>query len=114
METLDQKYAARAALALRDARLESGLSLRAVARLAGTSHATILAYEKGKKVPSVATFLRIMEACGFAVDFVTAPRIRYRDGIARGDELIDVLHLAEQFPARMPRHMEYPRFPSHG
>lgn len=110
METPDRKYVQRAARTLRQARARAGLSLRAVAQLAGTSHATIIAYERGAKVPSVETFQRILEACGFAVDFVIAPRIRYRDGLHRGDELEQVLELAAQFPARLPRYMNYPKF----
>jgi len=30
-------------------------------------------------------------------------RIRERDGLARGDELEQVLRLAEQFPVRVPK-----------
>ncbi len=108
---LERQYVDRAATALREARHRSGLSLREVARRGGTSHATVLAYEQGRKVPSVATYLRILEACGFAADIVATPRVRHRDGLDRGDELRDVLRLAEQFPARMPRHMSYPLFP---
>jgi transcriptional regulator with XRE-family HTH domain len=99
---------------LRDARLSAALSLRKLARRAGTSHATLLAYERGNKVPSTATFLRIIEACGFAIDLGLEPRIRERDGISRGEELEAVLHLAEQFPQRMSRHMSLPRFGAHG
>ncbi|MFU8815068.1 MAG: helix-turn-helix domain-containing protein [Pseudomonadales bacterium] len=96
-------------LALRNAREASGLSLRALARRAGTSHATLIAYEKGRKTPGVDTFVRILEAAGFAVDFNITRRIREHDGLARGEELEQVLRLAEQFPARVSRAMEYPR-----
>ncbi len=95
---------------LQQARLRSGLSLRQLAARAGTSHATLLAYENGRKVPAVSTFLRILEACGFAVDLHIAPRIRERNGLDRGEELAEVLLLAEQFPARPGRRMTYPRF----
>ena len=95
---------------LREARERSGLSLRQLARRAGTSHATLLAYENGRKVPAVSTFLRVLEACGFAVDLNIAPRIRERDGLDRGDELAEVLLLAEQFPSRPSGRMTYPRF----
>ena len=66
---------------LRRARERAGLTLRGAARAAGTSHATLSAYERGRKSPSVDTFLRILEAYGFAVDVELAPRIRSRDGI---------------------------------
>lgn len=95
---------------LKDARLDAGLSAREVARRAGTSHATLLAYENGRKVPGIATFIRILEACGFAVSFDLERRIRDADGIPRGEELEAVLALAQQFPAMMPREMDYPRF----
>ncbi|MDH4023757.1 MAG: helix-turn-helix domain-containing protein [Gammaproteobacteria bacterium] len=94
------------------ARARAGLSLREVARRAGTSHATLHAYESGKKIPSVVTFLRVLEACGFAVDFDLAPRIRWQDGLDRGDELEQVLRLADQFPVRVSRRMNYPLFGS--
>ncbi len=101
-----------AASLLADARVRAGLSLREIARRAGTSHATLIAYERGRKVPSIVTFLRVLNACGFAVDFTLSPRIRWRDGLARGEELAQVLKLAAQFPARVSRHMDYPAFGS--
>ncbi len=97
---------------LSDARLEAGLSLRDLAQKAGTSHATLSAYEKGRKVPSVTTFLRILEACGNVVDIRLQRRIREADGIARGDELESVLALAAQFPVRASRHLDLPVFPN--
>jgi transcriptional regulator with XRE-family HTH domain len=103
-------FGARAARTLRDARKRAGLSLREAARRAGTSHATLHAYESGDKVPSIAVFLRVLDACGFAVDLDLSPRIRWQDGIYRGDELEQVLDLAGEFPARASRYMDYPRF----
>ena len=100
-----------AADTLKRARSAAGLSLRELARRAATSHATLLAYERGAKVPGVDTFERILDACGFAVDFRISRRIRARDGIDRDEELLQVLLLAEQFPVRIPRAMEHPRFP---
>ncbi|MEX0943796.1 MAG: helix-turn-helix transcriptional regulator [Pseudomonadales bacterium] len=97
---------------LRAARIAAGLSLRELAERAGTSHATLSAYEQGKKVPSATNYLRILEACGNAVDIRIEPRIRERDGIPRGEELEAVLELAEQFPHRMSRHLDLPRFPA--
>lgn len=104
----------RIADSLREARLEAGLSLRELAAHAGTSHATLLAYEQGKKVPAATTYLRILEACGNAVDINIERRVRERDGIPRGEELEAVLELARQFPHRMSRHLELPRFGRHG
>jgi transcriptional regulator with XRE-family HTH domain len=101
----------RIARTLSRARRVSGLSLRQLAQRAGTSHATILAYEKGAKTPGAATFLRLLDACGFGVDIRLDRRIRSRDGIDRGEELEQVLRLAEQFPARVPKTLAYPLFP---
>lgn len=98
---------------LANARAKAQLSLRELAERARTSHATLSAYEKGRKVPSVTTYFRILEACGNAVDIQLHPRIRERDGIPRGEELESVLTLAAQFPARASRHLELPVFP-HG
>lgn len=108
---MNQREQDRIAATLSRARREAGLSLRELARRAGTSHATILAYERGTKVPGAATFLRLLEACGYAVDIRLHRRIRERDGLERGDELEQVLRLAEQFPVRVPRRMDYPRLP---
>jgi transcriptional regulator with XRE-family HTH domain len=90
----------RAAEALREARLATGLTLRMAAGVARTSHATLAAYEAGRKSPTLATFARILRAYGFAADLDLSPRIRERNGFARGRELEEVLRLAEPFPSR--------------
>jgi len=95
---------------LRRARSESGLSLRELARRAGTSHTTLLAYERGSKTPGAGTFLRILNACDLAVDLKLSPRIRQADGLERGKELEQVLDLAAQFPARHSPELELPVF----
>jgi len=110
---MNSHHAQVTAALLTQARAKAGLSLRELAERAKTSHATLSAYEKGRKVPSVTTFLRILEACGNAVDIQLHPRIRERDGIPRGDELASVLRLAGQFPAKASRHLNHPCFP-HG
>jgi transcriptional regulator with XRE-family HTH domain len=95
---------------LRRARAEAGLSLRELARRAGTSHPTLSAYEQGRKMPSVETFVRILRACGYAVDFELSPRIRQSEGLERGAELEAALELAAEFPARHAAKLTYPRF----
>ena len=97
---------------LRIARRRSGLSSRALAHRAGTSHATILAYEAGRKIPRVDTLERIIGAAGFSadVDLARRPDARDSERIAKGRELADVLELAAQFPARHARRLRYPRF----
>ena len=109
----ERSYAQSTAALLASARAQAQLSLRELAERAKTSHATLSAYEKGRKVPSVTTYLRILEACGNAVDIQLHPRIRERDGISRGEELEAVLNLAAQFPAKAARHLDLPAFP-HG
>lgn len=105
-------YMQRMACTLRSARTTAGLSLRQLAARAGTSHSTLLAYEKGRKAPAVTTFFRILEACGQAVDVQLSPRVRERDGLPRGEELREVLELADAFPVKTPRCLGYPRFGS--
>src|SRR5262249_40277574 len=100
---------ARVARTLRRAREAAGLTLRALAQRAGTSHPTLLAYEQGTKTPSVVTFMRILDACGYAVDFELSKRIRERDGLDRGEELAQVLELAAQFPARHAKTLRFPK-----
>lgn len=101
-----------AAEVLRVARRRAGLSSRALARRAGTSHATLLAYESGKKNPRVETFERIVRAAGFAadVDLTVRPDADEAERIAKGCELAEVLDLAAQFPADHQRHLSSPRF----
>ena len=95
---------------LRNARQTAGLSLRELARLAGTSHATLSQYEQGHKTPSVEVFLRVLEATGCSVDLTLRKRIRQRRGMPRGEELAQVLELAEQFPAHAGAELDFPRF----
>jgi transcriptional regulator with XRE-family HTH domain len=101
-----------AARILRDARHDAGLTIRELARRAGTSHSTVAAYEARRKVPTVETFDRLLRAAGFAVDIRLAPRIDDAGGdrTARGQELIEVLELAEMFPARHSEALTFPRF----
>jgi len=95
---------------LRAVRDRAGLSLRGAAAKAGTSHATLAAYEAGRKSPTLPTLLRILDAFGFAADIELSPRIRERDGIPRGKELEEALGLAEAFPARIDGRLTFPKF----
>lgn len=49
---------------IKQARYRSGLSQRELARRAGTSQATLSAYESGRKSPSLDTLARIIRAAG--------------------------------------------------
>ena len=108
MSQNEQHLIKTAAARLVSARLAAGLSLRHLASRAHTSHSTLSAYEKGEKIPSVATYMRILEAAGFGVDITLNQRVSEKDGIDRGDELAAVLRLAEQFPVRADKHMRFP------
>lgn len=92
------------------ARTRAGLSLRQLARRAGTSHATLSAYEHGRKVPTVETLDRILRAAGFVAGVDLEPDVGGPDRAARGRELVEVLELAAMFPARHTRTLELPRF----
>ena len=92
------------------ARIRAGLSLRQLARRAGTSHATLSAYEHGRKVPTVETLDRILRAAGFVAGVDLEPDVGGPDRAARGRELVEVLELAAMFPARHTRTLELPRF----
>jgi transcriptional regulator with XRE-family HTH domain len=101
--------ARRTAALLRSARTRAGLSLRGAATRALTSHPALAAYESGRKSPTIATLLRILESYGFAADIELSPRIRERDGVPRGEELEAALALAESFPARPSATLAFPR-----
>lgn len=102
-----------AAVALRDARVAAGLTQAELARRAGTSQATVSAYENGSKQPSVATLSRLLAATGSrltvarAAQPVLEPSPRQLKRTARA--LADVLALAEALPVRHRRELRYPR-----
>jgi transcriptional regulator with XRE-family HTH domain len=102
-----------AARTLRRARVDAGLSLRALAERAGTSHATLAAYEAGRAVPRVDTLDRILRAAGFATDIDVVRRADATEAErrAKGDELQQALELAAMFPARHTKRLRFPRFP---
>ena len=103
-----------AASTLRRARLVAGLSLRALAQRAQTSHATLAAYEAGRAIPRVDTLDRILRAAGFASDIAISGRPDATDAAreAKGIELLEALELAAEFPARHSPELAFPRFPS--
>ena len=101
-----------AARLIRVARRRAGLSLRELARRAHTSHSTLAAYEQGRKTPNVDTLDRILTACGFRVGVTleVRPADVAVDPVARGRELVEVLELAEMFPARHSPTLTAPKF----
>ena len=102
-----------AGVALRDARIAASLSQAALAERAGTSQATISAYENGTKQPSVATLSRLLAATGSRLTVarraqpVFEPPAGQLKRTAR--VLADVLALAEALPVRHRAELRYPR-----
>lgn len=75
------------------ARLEAGLSQRALADLAATSGATIAAYELGTKEPRLSTLRRILEAAGMALEWRYRPAAHATIlGLTREDRRSLALH----------------------
>ncbi|HEY3833634.1 MAG TPA: helix-turn-helix transcriptional regulator [Acidimicrobiia bacterium] len=97
---------------IRRARARSGLSLRALAERAGTSHSTLAAYEAGRISPTLDTLERILGAAGFTATITLTPRAA--TDRERGRELRQALELAAQFPARHAPSIEYPVFGRRG
>lgn len=85
---------------LREARLGAGYTLRQLGLLAQTSHSAIAAYESGSKVPRADTLVRILAATGWSLDVRPTSPSAPNERLERGDELVEVLRLAEMFPAR--------------
>lgn len=107
------------AATIRGARGRAGLTQTELARRAGTSQATISAYEHGRKVPSVETLDRLLAATGTRLTTVpaSAPVVRpTRAQLARaGRALVDVMLLAEALPTRHSPELRFPpliRFPA--
>jgi len=99
-----------AGLVIRTARRRSKLSLRSLAARAGTSHATLSAYENGRVDPTTTVLSRIIAATGYSLEVTLLGIPSDIEGISRGEELIAVLELAEQFPARHASKLEFPLF----
>lgn len=90
---------------LRSARHESGLSLAAVARAAGTSATNVSAYERGAKRASGATLARLCAAIRAGPDspihrnrLVTVPAAAaaIRSGLRRGSSTADLLRIVRE------------------
>jgi transcriptional regulator with XRE-family HTH domain len=99
-----------AAMTIRSARRAAALSLRELAARAGTSHATLAAYEAGRKVPTVETLDRVVRATGLRLRVDLVPSVDGIDPAARGRELIEALDLAAMFPASRAADQPMPRF----
>ncbi len=97
---------------LRSARKRSGLTQAELASLAGTSQATISAYESGRKQASVATLNRLLCATGFRLAVEPAPAPVREPSAAElsraGRRLVEVLALAEALPVRHRATLGFP------
>ena len=102
-----------AASTLRAVRRDAGLSLRELARRAGTSHATLVAYEQGRAIPRVDTLDRILRAAGraSAIEVSRCADASDEERRAKGEELRAALELAAVFPARHRPRLAMPPFP---
>jgi uncharacterized protein len=102
-----------AGTALREARRRAGLTQAALAGRAGTSQATISAYEAGRKDPSVETFSRLLAATGSRLTVQSAAPAVVQPSSAQlarnGRALLEVLALAEALPTRHEPALRYPR-----
>ena len=98
---------------LRAARRRAGLTQDALAARAGTSQATVSAYESGAKQPSVATFARLLAAAGSRLAVEPAPEPVREPSPAQlaraGRTLVEVLGLAEALPSRHEPALRFPR-----
>jgi len=110
-----------AATSIRDARERARLTQAELARRAGTSQATISAYEHGRKAPSIETLGRLLAAAGTRLTTAPAatPVVRpSKAQLARaGRALVDVMLLAEALPTRHEPELRFPpltRFPTRG
>jgi transcriptional regulator with XRE-family HTH domain len=103
------------AATLRGARRAAGLTQAELAARAGTSQATLSAYENGRKQPSVETLSRLLAATGTRL--VAEPVRRWdREWVeldhARNARILgQVLELAEALPFRRERELRFPRIP---
>ncbi len=95
---------------IRTARRRSKLSLRALADRAGTSHATLSAYENGRVDPTTAVLSRVIAAAGCSLEATLLGSPSDVEVMPRGEELIAVLELAGQFPARHAPTLMFPPF----
>lgn len=100
-----------AAQKITEIRHRSGLGLRELARRAGTSHATLHAYESGTKEPRLDTIARVAAAAGFVLELELVGRPDAGEArVAKGRELAEALTLAAVFPARHRRRLDLPVF----
>jgi transcriptional regulator with XRE-family HTH domain len=97
---------------LHASRVGAGLTQAELARRAGTSQATVSAYEHGRKEPSAETLARLLAATGARLAVVPGASAVIRPTAAQlaraGRGLVDVMLLAEALPTRHARELRFP------
>lgn len=97
---------------LRAARQRAGMTQAALAQRAGTSQATVSAYERGHKQPSVETFARLLAAAGSRLAVAPAARAVIQPSATQharaAATLVEVLALAEMLPTLHAPALRYP------
>lgn len=96
---------------IRNARLEAGFTQAELARRAGTSQATLSAYETAAKRPTLETLDRLLAECGrgLGVSGRDSREVSSATLKERGRILAEVLAFAETLPARRRGQLRYPR-----
>lgn len=98
---------------IRRLRTAAGLSQTELARRAGTSQATLSAYESALKRPAVPTLERILAATGHRLAIEPDPAAPRLPSLAeqerRARELSEVLALAAALPTRHEPELRFPR-----
>ena len=101
---------------LRRARRRAGSSQAELAAQAGTSQATVSAYESGRKRPSLETLARLLAPLGYRLaaqpgsEGVRQPSSAELDRAGR--TLAEVIALAEALPSRHEPRLRFPRLPA--
>ena len=94
------------------ARARAGLTQTALARLSGEPQSVISAYERGRRQPSASALHRLIEAAGYRLILVPAPRPA-PDPRRAADELAEALELTGTLPTRKrASRLDFPRLPS--
>jgi transcriptional regulator with XRE-family HTH domain len=90
-------------------RHDCGLTQTDLARRSGVPRTAINAYERGTRVPTATTLLRLAEAC----DMSLTPTARPAVDLERNAEALEqVLDLAELLPSRPRKRLEFPALAS--
>lgn len=90
-------------------RTQCGVTQAALARRSGVPRTAINAYERGTRIPTATTLLRLAEACAVVLTPTARPTL---DLDRNAEALEQVLDLAELLPTRPRKHLEFPALAS--